>query len=271
MVPDHMSFSALSQYEQCPRAYYLSRIQNAEPRQTWFFPLGTAVHSSIESFIETGDVPEFENVFYPLIAEQMKVDPSDEIWLSGGPLEDPTRRERAVEIGKACVENAVKFLSDVDVWEVEYDASEYLPGCEVQITAYVDVIGEHKKHGPLIVDWKTGKSKPKDSLQLITYRALLDRGPLKGPPYNGWWGMLNPNSTAKTWRSMLVDDLLSIDASDLGARYQRAYDAIKERKWMTKPGFHCKFCIQSPNCLVNSGSTKRALYYDRAHEDGYPF
>ncbi|QIA28845.1 hypothetical protein [Streptomyces phage JXY1] len=47
-------------------------------------------------------------------------------------------------------------------------------GCEVPVKAFIDIVGEHKKHGPVIVDWKSGKSKPKNNLQLETYAVLLN-------------------------------------------------------------------------------------------------
>jgi len=35
-IPEHMSFSALSRYEECPRSYYLGKVKSAEEKQTWF-------------------------------------------------------------------------------------------------------------------------------------------------------------------------------------------------------------------------------------------
>jgi len=148
-----MSYSALSRYEECPRSYYLGRIKRAEEKQTWFFPIGTAVHEMIEEYLTRKDEPDFEylvaeNYFYPLIERQLKIDPDDVNWLSGGSQDDPTIRAKALDLVKRCYENALKFLEDIDVWEVEYDATGILPGCDVPVKAYVDIIGEHKKHGP---------------------------------------------------------------------------------------------------------------------------
>ncbi len=268
--PKHMSYSALKQYEDCGRAWYLSRYREAEQKQTYFFPLGTAVHKSIETYIANKSAPKFEDVFYPLIREQMLIDPDDVNWLAGGPVDNPTIRGRAVEIGKICVENAIKFLNDIDVWEVEYDATGYLPGCEVPIKAFVDIIGEHKKHGPVIVDWKTGKTKPKDNLQLETYSSLLrcnhHREDLEGREITGLWAMLHPEA-AKA-RPVKLEN---VDASALGARYQKAYDKITQKVWKPNPGFACRFCVMKDNCSVESPGTRRSEYYDRSSEDGIPF
>lgn len=268
-LPEHLSYSALSRYEECPRSWYLAYAKKAEPRMTWFLPMGTAVHTSIESYIETGDVPKFEDIFYPLVAKQMKIDPVDVNWLSAGPQDNPTMRAKAVDLGKRCVENAVKFLEDIDVWEVEYDATGTLPGCELPTKAFIDVVGEHKKHGPVIVDWKSGKSKPKNNLQLETYAVLWNKDRMSDRMKIdiGLWAMLNPDaSTARP-----VKGLSQVDASALGARYQKAYEGMKARIYKAKPSFGCKFCIQSPNCLLEAGPTSRAKYYDKSSEEGFPF
>lgn len=270
-----MSYSALSRYEECPRSYYLGRVANAPERQTWFFPIGTAVHEMIEEYLKADDqgsgyvlTKTAEQVFYPLIKRQMEIEPDDVNWLSGGSVNAPVIRKRALDLVKRCFENALKFLEDIDVWEVEYDATGSLPGCGVPIKAYVDIIGEHKKHGPVIVDWKTGKQKPKNNLQLETYSALLmvDNPWDTALNFTGLWAMLNPDAA----KARPVG-LSNVDPSALGARYQAAYDAITEKKWKANAGFHCRFCTMSPNCLVEAGPTERALLHDRSEEDGYPF
>ncbi len=275
MTPEHMSFSALRQYEDCGRAYYLSRYVKAEAKQTYFFPLGTAVHQSIESYIK-GEFFSTREIFFKLVEDQMKIDPDDVNWLSGGPVDNPTIRGRALEIAEQCVGNAIIFLEDMDVWEVEYDATGMLPGCEVPIKAFVDIIGEHKKHGPCIVDWKSGKQKPKTNLQLETYASLLSQPSISGNDhlftehgslaFRGLWAMLHPEAS----KARPVD-LSNVDASALGARYQKAYEQIKKKVWKPNPGFDCKFCIMAPNCNVESPMTERSNYYDKSSEEGIPF
>ncbi len=270
-----MSFSALSRYEECPRSYYLGRLKRAEEKQTWFFPIGTAVHEMIEEYLKADDqgsgyvlTRTAEQVFYPLIEKQLKIDPEDVNWLAGGPQDDPTIRAKALDLVKRCYENALKFLEDIDVWEVEYDATGRLPGCDVPIKAFIDIIGEHKKHGPVIVDWKTGKQKPKTNLQLETYEALLRVNQVLADrhPTVGLWAMLNPEAS----QARKVD-LSDVDPSALGARYQKAYEAITKKIWKANAGFHCRFCTQAPNCLIEAGPTKRARYYDKSEEEGCPF
>lgn len=273
-LPEYMSYSALSQYEECPRAWYLSRARKARARQTWFFPVGTTVHTAVEKHI-AGEPFSVKEIFYGLVREQLKLDPDDVNWLAGGSAEEPSIRGKALAQAEACIENAIKFLDDFTVFEVEYDATGNLPGCEVPIKAYVDLIGEHKKYGYRIVDWKTGKTKPKSPLQLEVYGALINNtdhpfNEHAGLHFDGWWEMVNPATTSKTARSRKVD-LSGVDPEVIGRRFQAAYDDMKRKLYRANPGFNCKWCIMAPNCAVESLGSARSNYYDKSSEDGLPF
>lgn len=255
--------------------WYLSRIKKARERQTWYFPIGTTVHKVIEHKIETGEELEFEPIFYALIREQRKIESDTVNWLSGGPKDAPYMRQKAVDMGKQCVENAFKFLEKMDVWHVEYDATGFLPGCSVPIKAFVDIVGEHEDLGPLIVDWKSSASKPKNDVQLETYAALLRflwrevGGTAYPTDLNGYWAMLRPDAKPKTEKARFVD-MSELDIEALGRRYQAAYEKMQNKEYQATSTF-CDFCTQKPNCLAQSGPTKRALYYDKSEEDGIPF
>jgi hypothetical protein len=270
-LPDYLSYSAVNSYEECPRAWYLRYARKAKPRQAWFFAMGSAVHKSIEAYLGDGEVPEFTSIFYPLVADQMEKDPDIGSWLHAGSSTEPIIKQAAVDLGKVCVERAVKFLEDMDVWEVEYSLKLRLPGCDVPILAYIDILGEHRKHGPLIVDWKSGKSKPKNTFQLESYSALtLVSNSWKGVRFNGYWAMLHPDASPKTDRGRLVD-LSHVTPEEIGARYQRAYEGMKKKVYAGQKKFGCQFCIQQDNCKINAGLTPRSKYYDKADEEGYPF
>lgn len=279
MTIEHISFSQYSSYTQCPRSWYLSKIARAEERQTWFFPVGTAVHSMIEDYLDpdTGDglrvsYPDrAQNYFYPLIEKQMQIEPDLSQWLSGGSQADPTVGDKALQQVKDCFERALEYLADIDVWEVEYDASGRLPGLDVPIKAYVDIVGEHKKHGPVILDWKTGSSKPKNNFQLETYAALLQDHVFANDDevytFNGLWAMLKPGVS----KARKID-LSKVDPAEVGAKYQAVYEQMMGKLYQTKSDyFKCKFCFHQDNCLLNAGPTDRAKYYDKGHIDGLPY
>lgn len=264
----HLSYSQYNQYKTCPRAWYLGKVKQAEEKQAWYTAIGSAVHSMIEEHLR--GVPRYdgkslnaEDFFYPLVSAQMAIEPDTSKWMAGGSKAEPVVEERALRRVEECFEKALTFLDEIDVWEVEYDATGYLPGLEVPVKAFVDITGEHKKHGPVILDWKTGSSKPSDNFQLETYKALLS--PLI--KWTGLWAMLNP--TASKARPI---DLSAVDPAEVGAKYQVAYEGMRARLYPTKHSkFKCGFCFHQDNCLLNAGPTDRAKYYDRAHEDGLPY
>lgn len=275
---EHISFSQYNTYSKCPRSWYLGKIAQGEEKQTWYIPIGSAVHSMIESYLIVKDTPDIdiasaEHFFYPLIEKQMLIEPDLTKWLAGGPETAPITHEKALQRAVDCFEKAVEELEAIDVWEVEYDASGRLPGLSVPIKAYVDIIGEHKRKGPVIWDWKTGSTKP-DNFQLETYWALLKTQDfLKNytTGTQGWpWGryiMLSPTYTSTT----KYVDLSGVKPEEVGKKYQQAYDRMQGKHYEAKAGFNCKFCFQSENCLVNKGMTTRAMFYDKSEDEGYPF
>jgi len=265
MTLSHISLSQFKTYASCPRSWYLGKIRQAEELQTWYLPIGSAVHDMIEAHLEGGypaDEIKAEDYFYPLIEKQMLIEPDLSKWLAGGPKADPIVEEKALKRVSECFSKALEELEAIDVWEVEYEATGRLPGLSVPVKAFVDIIGEHRTKGPVILDWKTGSTKP-DNFQLITYAALLDA---TNPVVWGRYVMLAPGSANTRYV-----DLSEVDPAEVGAKYQAVVDGIEGKHYEAKASFNCKFCFQQDNCMVNSGITKRTTYYDRSTEDGYPF
>ena len=271
---EHISYSQYKSYTSCPRSWYLSRLKGGEERQSWYIPIGSAVHSMIEEYLKADDqgsgyvlTRTVEQVFYPLVEKQMQIEPDLTKWLAGGPEAAPITHEKALQRAVECYEKALQELEAIDVWEVEYEATGRLPGLSVPIKAFVDIVGEHKKKGPVIWDWKTGSTKP-DNFQLETYAALLDHN--DNPFVNGWHGryiMLSPTYTSTT----RYVDLSKVDPEEVGKKYQKVYDRMQAKHYETNAGFNSRFCFMQDNCLVNKGITPRSVYYDKSAEEGYPF
>jgi len=237
----------------------------------WYFIVGSTVHDMIQSKLSP-ELPNpspalLEEHFMELVSESIQKEPDTSKWLAGGPKEDPVIEERAMKLALDCYENAVSFLDDMDVWHVEYDATGYLPGCNLEIKAFIDLIGEHKKHGPIIGDWKTGKTKPKDNLQLETYNCLTHVKQF-GPDWDpkGLYIMLNPDAA----KARPVT--FKYTPESLGKIYGEVEQAISKKVARPEPGFMCKFCDMAPNCSTQSGKNERTRYYDTPVRDGWiPF
>lgn len=269
-LPPYISYSQANTYLGCPRSWYLSYVQKAEQVQTYYLPIGTAAHQMIETHLKGEPELSAEEVFWPLVSAQLLIEPDQSKWLAGGPKADPTVGPKALQKVKDCYERALEFLEDVDVWEVEYDASGSLPGLSVPIKAFVDIVGEHKKHGPVILDWKTGSSKPKDAFQLETYAALLDHNAFKNALYTtesfkGLWAMLDPRAAKAR-----PIDLSAVDPREIGAKYQAVRKGMESMFIPAKKKFMCKMCFQKSNCTMYD-LTPRSAYYDRSHDDQPPF
>jgi hypothetical protein len=265
--PAHISYSQWKSYTSCPRSWYLARLKGGEEKQSWYIPIGTVTHDAIEARLK-GEPFDVTRKFYELVEKQMRIEPDLSTWLAGGPEHAPITHEKALQRAVDCIERADDFLSDIDVWEVEADASWRLPGLTPDLKAFVDIIGEHKKKGPVIWDWKTGSTKP-DNFQLQTYAALLkvnDSLPYSTEEFGGRYIMLAPGSANTRYV-----DLSKVDPAEVGKKYQAVYDRMQEKLYQANAGFGCRFCFQAENCLANKGMTKRAVYYDKSAEDGYPF
>lgn len=271
----HISYSQHSAYSKCPRSWYLSKIVRAPERPAWYTIIGSSVHQLIEEYLGGGYMNSPETAFHPLVLKAMEREPDTDQWmhsLDGDGV--PLVKERALEFVKVAFERALDFLEDIDVWEVEYDASGHLPGCEPEIKAFVDIIGEHRKHGPGILDWKTGKHK--DPFQLETYAALLKSSdnwsPEKGTymgmrDFKGYFAMLAPWAPQSRYK-----DLSSVDPAAVGAKYQDTWEKMQARFYKTThTEAICGFCFQRDNCLLRSEDRARAEYYDQSSEDGFPF
>jgi hypothetical protein len=262
MTLTHFSYSSRNTYDSCPRAYYLSRVRKAEGVPAWYFVIGTAVHEWIELHISSRDTPEtthdsVEELFMSEVLRLRRIEPDTTKWLHGGTKEAPMVEERALKLAQDCVEKAVIYLQDIDVWEVELDVSGKLPGMDLPLKAYVDIIGEHKKHGPIIGDWKTGKSKPKNSIQLETYNVLLGNMNLyQDMQFKGLWLMLNPD--APTARP--IDFVETVES--VSGMYKASAERAEAGIYPAKVQYNCRFCDMKPNCKAASGINKRTEYYD---------
>jgi CRISPR/Cas system-associated exonuclease Cas4 (RecB family) len=247
-------------------------MKEAEQKQTWYLPIGSAVHVAIEAHLK-GEPYDLDQIFYDLIKRQMAIESDTSSWLHGGSDDEPVVEERALKRAQECLEKGLEFVKDIEVWEIEYDASGSLPGLSIPIKAFIDIMGGHKKYGPVILDWKTGRQKPKDNFQLETYQALLlerewlkDYTSGKQHTFTGLWAMLAPQAS----KARPVD-LSNVSPKDVGAKYQAVYEKMQQKLYPTQAGYNCRFCFHQENCKLNAGRTPRALYYDTAEEDGYPF
>lgn len=187
-LPLHTSFSARETLLRCARSYFLKYIAKAPKRPALWSVGGSAVHETTEhydlmSVVGNDDVfplgQVWETYFNANLEKAFEAEPNENIW-GRSPSEpiDVWRRQ-----GLTFVQSYIDWRerSPWEIWTtpdgepaIELEVSGMLPGCPVEIKAYLDRVfwdPVFKKHH--IVDLKTGKRPPKGPDQFGTYRALL--------------------------------------------------------------------------------------------------
>jgi len=187
-LPEHTSHSAREQLERCAKAWFLTRIARAPKRPALWLAGGSAVHEVTEAwdralldneteFWRLKDVWDF--VFDEQLDKLREKEPNSNIWRKS--QSEPIEVWRT--IGLQFVQSYIDWRerSPWEIWTtpdgqpaIELDVSGMLPGCPVEIKAYLDRVfwdPVFKKHH--ILDLKSGKRAPKNADQFGTYAALL--------------------------------------------------------------------------------------------------
>jgi len=271
MIPSHLSYSTLTQWKSCAKAYELGKIVEAPAKPAVYFAGGSAVHAAIEDH-DRGDrvMGTWESYFYPEISAGMEdhagVYWDTTKWLTGGSQDSPETPEDWLTIGPTCVANWIEFTKKFAVASVERDVTTFLPGCPVPIKGFIDRVGVHEDHGNMIVDIKSGRNKPKDSLQLGVYHALMLHK-------DGWAPDWGAHFMAREGRIIGKPVDLRVYTPEhigkmFGDLYQEMIDAEKADNYPPNRQFTCKWCTQQDNCLTYSGQTKQAKHYDPYYRQG---
>jgi putative RecB family exonuclease len=271
MLPTHLSYSTYNTWTRCPKSFQLGKIVEAPAKPAVYFAGGSAVHSATEDHDREDRVMKpWEQYFYPEVSAGMEDHAGTYwdtgTWLAGGPKDKPESPQDWMTIGPLCIENWIKFLDDFTVEKIELDVTTELPGCPVPIKGYVDRVGVHKKHGPMIIDIKTGKNKPKDSTQLLIYKTLMlekfGEAPTKGAYFMAREGRIIGKPV-----EMPMDDRVGIGKM-FGDVYRQMQEFEKLDLYPAVKEFNCLWCTQQDNCLAYAGDTKQAKKYDPYYAQG---
>lgn len=195
--PDHLSHSSRETLARCARSYFLKYLAKAPERPSLWLAGGSAVHEVTEMYDlaqaeanatgrsfgwDVRDVLDrWEQRFGAQLDKLRQREPNENNW-QRAPSEPI---EVWNQIGPQFVQSYIDWRqrSPYEIWTtpdgepaIELDASGMLPGCPVEIKAYLDRVF----HDPvfdqlLIVDLKTSKRPPKTADQFGTYAALLEK------------------------------------------------------------------------------------------------
>jgi putative RecB family exonuclease len=186
----HTSHSARETLERCARAYFLSRIAKAPQRPALWLAGGSAVHEATEHYdlmclVGNEDVSKenigriWETYFDAQIHKAREAEPNENAWRRSQAEDIETWRRIGLQFVQAYID--WRERSPWEIWTtpdgqpaVELDVSGKLPGCEIEIKAYLDRVFYDPVFKKLeILDLKTGRRAPKNADQFGTYKALL--------------------------------------------------------------------------------------------------
>ena len=270
---EHVSFSSRETLQRCARSFFLKYYAKAPQMPALWSVGGSAVHETTEHYdlMKTAGnsdlfkVKEIWDVYFDAqLAKARDKQANENLWrrAQAEPI-DVWRRQ-----GLAFVQSYIDWRerSPWELWTtpdgepaIELDVSGRLPGCPVEIKAYLDRIfwdPVFKKHH--IVDLKSGKRPPKSADQFGTYAALvkvkygLDVD--SGVPF-----MNRKGGLGKPF------DLTEFTPESVGAVFGEAWEQVQEHlrtgSWPANTG-DCYICDVQAACAAINGPL--APQYDPA-------
>jgi putative RecB family exonuclease len=187
-LPRHLSHSARESLERCAKAWFLTRVAKAPKRPALWLAGGSAVHEVTEAWDRLAihdDLRAFDlgvmwsHAFEQQLDKAAEKEPNLNVWRRSA--NEPIAAWNV--LGPQFVQSYIQWRerSPWEIWTtpdgqpaIELDVSGMLPGCPVEIKAYLDRVfwdPVFKKHH--ILDLKSGKRAPKNADQFGTYAALL--------------------------------------------------------------------------------------------------
>ncbi|MFK4187290.1 RecB family exonuclease [Streptomyces sparsogenes] len=270
----HISHSSRETLLRCAKSYFLSRIAGAPKRPALWLAGGSAVHEVTEAYDRRVIAGKGQDVAFD-VGEEWALAFSAQLEKARGQErnENAWRWSRTEPIpvwdslGPQLVQSYIDWRerSPWEIWTtpddepaIELDVSGYLPGCPVEIKAYVDRVFWDPVFERLeVVDLKTGKRPPKTADQFGTYGALIEAKygvkPHSGIPFM--------NRRGTVGRPYELDEYTP---EAVGALYGEAWEQI-QRDEFPADGYasECFICDVSDACFVKAGPL--AHIYDPDH------
>jgi putative RecB family exonuclease len=283
---EHISFSSRETLQRCARSYFLRYFAKAPQMPALWSVGGSAVHLTTEQY----DLMTLAGVDDINMADSWRMHFEQELFEAREkePNENKWRRSRAEDIevwrrqGLSFVQSYIDWRerSPWEIWTtpdgepaIELDISGRLPGCPVEIKAYLDRIfwdPVFKKHH--IVDLKSGKRPPKNGDQFGTYKALvkvkygidvtsgvpfMNRKATLGKPYD--LTEFTPEAVGQTF----------------GEAWEQVQEYLKTGQWPANTG-ECFICDVQASCAAINGPLAHvydptALGYGVPQADRIPF
>ncbi|MGV9850404.1 RecB family exonuclease [Streptomyces sp. NPDC003442] len=270
----HISHSSREALLRCAKSYFLSRIAGAPKRPALWLAGGSAVHEvteawdrwTVEPWSETFNTElAWTATFNGQLAEAREREANENRWRRSRTEPVEVWRSMGLQFVQAYID--WRQRSPWQIWTtpdglpaIELDVSGYLPGCPVEIKAYVDRVFWDPVFERLeVLDLKTGKRPPKTPDQFGTYGALI--GAKYGVTVHSGIPFMNRKGTVGR-----PVDLEEYTPETVGQLYGEAWEQI-QRGEFPADGYdaECFICDVSDACFVKNGPL--AHIYDPDHPE----
>lgn len=254
------SWSQLSQYQKCPLAYKLARVDRHWRRKAAWLYQGTALHAADEFWDRSGRTAppeavhaEFDRVYAEETNQALSEVPNAAYWFKSGRYGGAEDIPRRHEIGHQQVDKLLAYYAanpDEKPWitpagdlavELEFDV---MFG-SVQVIGFIDDVIHNQVTGEIWPrDTKSG-NKPGEDLQLMTYDAAL-RLSFPEIEFSGkadfWMG-----KTGKPTKPKYFED----SVATVTAAFEELDAKIRAEEFPARPEpDKCNMCDVALNCPV---------------------
>ncbi|GAB4584438.1 RecB family exonuclease [Nocardia sp. IFM 10818] len=257
----HRSVSQLQQYEKCPYAYKLARIDRVWSRPAAWLAQGSAVHTVAEMYERSERTMTlqaaqdlFREEYSTEIAKYTERTPNFEFWFWSGPYNGERDIERRYGIG---LEQVAKYLDwyERHPEEVIWIAPDGTPGIElgfnidldgVRVRGYIDAVIQNGDE-VRVRDNKTG-NQPGGDFQLGVYSvALADEYGIDPPQVGDYWmgrsGKPTKDYRIGEWtRERVTEAFHELEGNIRAERFEPKPDPDK-----------CRFCDVKASCAFAMG------------------
>lgn len=280
--PSHISHSSRETLERCAKSYFLSRMTRAPKRPATWLVGGSAVHEATEhydlmSIVGSEDVSKekigliWETYFDAQLAKAKDAEPNEYKWAQSKAEPIDVWRRIGLEFVRSYID--WRERSPWEIWTtpdgepaIELDISGKLPGCPVEIKAFLDRVMKDPLFNKLwIVDLKTGKKPPATPAQFETYAALI-KVKYDVEVHDGAAFMNRKGGLSKPY------DLSEVTPESVGAVYGAAWEQIqgylRTGLWPADTS-DCFLCDVQAACAAVNGPL--APRYDPASPGYTPF
>lgn len=252
-----LSVSQYKQYERCPMAWYLSRVEKAWQRPAAWLPQGSAVHEAGEAWERSGrtmTLEEMQQVYTESYDNHVNtycgVTPNLEWWFWSGPYNGEADINRRYDLGlQQCGRMLDWYGKHQD--EVVWIAPDGTPGIElgfdtdldgIEIRGFIDLIMSNLCGDEIYVrDNKTG-NKPGDDFQLGVYKVAMEVTHGAYAPTGDYW-------MGKTGKPTKPYDLTGWTRETVRDKFVELQDNINAGNFPPDPEpSKCRFCDVSYSC-----------------------